>query len=92
MSDMIHNYLMEKAFSPSAGDVRSWDSEYVDDGSDSFLNAWSDVIKERYDYTTEDGSVIKVGTEYDSVYQNGDDIYMGPDGQAPDGWTKLYRK
>lgn len=36
------------------------------------------------------GGTIKADTKYDAVYQNGDEIYMGPDGLAPYGWTKLY--
>lgn len=56
-----------------------------------FTEKWSDVITERNDYTLEDGSRIKVDTKYDTVYQNGDEIYMGPDAYAPDNWTKLDR-
>ena len=47
---------------------------------------------ERNEYLTEDGSSIKVDTKYDTVYQNEDLIYMGPDGLAPDGWTRLQQK
>ena len=43
----------------------------------------------RIEYETTDGSRIKVSTQYDTVYQDGDRLYMGPDAYAPDGWTRL---
>jgi hypothetical protein len=92
IADMINNYLLEQAYNPTSSDISNWDSEYVDEGKDTFLNEWSDVIYERNEYLTEDGSSIKVDTKYDTVYQNEDLIYMGPDGLAPDGWTRLQQK
>ena len=92
IAEMINNYLLEQAYNPTSSDISGWDSEYVDEGKDTFLNEWSDVIYERNEYLTEDGSSIKVDTKYDTVYQNEDLIYMGPDGLAPDGWTRLQQK
>nr|MBQ6240996.1 hypothetical protein [Lachnospiraceae bacterium] len=89
MAQMINNYLLQQAYNPSASDISGWDSGYRDDGSDKFINDWCDVIREQNNYVTEDGSLIKVDTAYDTVYQNGDLIYMGPDGLSPDGWTRL---
>lgn len=56
---------------------------------DKVRNMWEDCIKERDEYVREDGSHFKVDTRYDSVYQSGDRYYLGTDGSAPDGWTKL---
>lgn len=92
INEMIHNYLMEKVYSPSSGDITSWDGQYQETEADKIINAWSDVITERDEYTTLDGKSIKVSTQYDSVYQDGDNIYMGPQTSAPSGWTELNKK
>lgn len=92
LNEMIHQYLMEKIYSPSSSDITGWDSEYVETESDKFVNAWCDVIKEQNEYVTADGNSIKVPTSYDSVYQDGDYIYMGPQAGAPDGWTELNKR
>lgn len=57
--------------------------------SDDWANDWSDFIYDRNEYTTADGSNIKVGTDVDAVYQNGDDFYFGSQGSAPFGWEQL---
>ena len=57
--------------------------------SDDWANEWSDYIYDRNEYTTTDGSTIKVGTEFDTVYQNGDEFYFGSQGSAPFGWEQL---
>ena len=89
INEMIHNYLMEQVYSPSSGDISNWDNEYSGGDNDKYINEWCDVIKEENTYTTIDGNNIKVPTSYDSVYQDGDTIYMGPDAYAPQGWTQL---
>ena len=80
---------MEKVFSPSSGDIRGWDAEYVETDQDRFVNEWCDVIKEQDEYVTGDGNTIKIPTKYDTVYQNGDTIYMGPDTDLGVDWTQL---
>lgn len=92
INQMMSQYLLEKAYNPSSSDISSWDRDYVDSGSDDFANQWSDVIKEQNEYITEDGHSIKVSTQYDTVYQNDDLIYMGPQADAPDNWTQLYAR
>ncbi len=84
--DSIRQYLN--------ANVGSWTSEYekTSNSSDRFINGWSDVIKDQNEYTTLDGETIKVSTAYDTVYQNGDSFYFGPEGQSPYGWTRLYSK
>ena len=57
---------------------------------DRVREMWDDAIKDQTQYQTEDGGYVKVPTQYDAVYQNGDSFYLGTDGGAPDGWTKLY--
>jgi hypothetical protein len=92
LADIVHNGLMEQTRQYLQSSSPSWLSEYESSSSydsDTWANQWSDVIYERNEYQTLDGGAIKVDTAYDSVYQNGDSIYMGPDGLAPDGWTKL---
>ena len=64
----------------------SGDSGYT---SDDWANDWSDYIYDRNEYTTADGSTIKVGTEVDSVFQNGDEFYFGSKADAPLGWEQL---
>jgi len=71
----------------------TWASDYEKTSgydSDRFMDQWSDVIKEQNEYTTLDGETYKISTSYDTVYQNGDQLYMGPEGQSPYGWTRLY--
>lgn len=60
--------------------------------SDDWANKWSDFIYDRNSYTTTDGHDFKASTQYNSVYQSGNQIYMGPVGSAPDGWTRLMPK
>lgn len=93
ISDGIHAGLMQQAYDYINSNTDSWLNEYQSsDGYDSskWAEEWGDVIKDQQAYATEDGGTIKVDTKYDAVYQNGNEIYMGPDGQSPDGWTKLY--
>lgn len=93
IDDAIHQGLMRQSYEYILSDSNSWVSEAESSSgydSSTWADQWSDVIYERNEYETTDGGTIKVDTAYDSVYQNGDEIYMGPDGLAPDGWTKLY--
>ena len=83
---------MQQSYEYILSDSNSWVSEAENSSgydSSKWADQWSDVIYERNEYETTDGGTIKVDTKYDTVYQNGDSIYMGPDGLAPDGWTKL---
>lgn len=92
IDDAIHAGLMQKSMEYILGSSGSWVTEAEnspDYDSSKFANQWSDVIYERDEYETTDGSRIKVSTQYDTVYQDGDRLYMGPDAYAPDGWTRL---
>ena len=92
IDDAIHRGLMQQSYEYILSDSNSWVSEAENSSgydSSKWADQWSDVIYERNEYETTDGGTIKVDTKYDTVYQNGDSIYMGPDGLAPDGWTKL---
>ncbi|MCR5096496.1 MAG: hypothetical protein K6A70_07130 [Erysipelotrichaceae bacterium] len=89
LNDMMHAYLMEKAFNPSGSDIKTWNDSYVQSEQDRWINAWDDVITERDTYTTTDGEQIKVSTQYDAVYQNGDTIYAGPQTDLGVDWTQL---
>lgn len=94
IDDVIHAGLMQQSYEYIMGDSGSWLSEYQsssDYDSSKWAEGWSDVIKEQNEYVTTDGGHIKVDTKYDTVYQNGDQLYMGPEGQAPDGygWERL---
>lgn len=94
IDDLIHAGLMQKSYEYILGDSGSWLNDLQsspDYESRNFADEWSDVIKDRYEYRTEDGSSIKVDTKYDAVYQDGDNFYLGTDGGAPEGWTKLDR-
>ncbi|MBR4456241.1 MAG: hypothetical protein IKS32_08450 [Solobacterium sp.] len=92
LNEMKYFYLLDKVYSPTSGDIRSWDSEYTETEQDRFINAWCDVIKEQDEYQTTDGNAIKVPTAFDTVYQDGDLIYMGPQAVAPEGWTQLNKR
>jgi hypothetical protein len=92
IDDAIHAGLMQKSMEYILGRSGSWVTEAEnspDYDSSKFADQWSDVIYERDEYETTDGSRIKVSTQYDTVYQDGDRLYMGPDAYAPDGWTRL---
>lgn len=89
LNDMIHDYLMEQIYSPSSSDIMGWDSEYTETESDRFVNAWCDVIKEQNEYVTSEGASVKIPTQYDYVYQNGDTIYMGDSPVDAAGWQQL---
>ena len=88
ISQGLTDQTMESLLSNSDSWLDTYQSSPEYD-SDTWAKEWSDVIYERNEYETLDGGTIKVDTAYDSVYQDGDSIYMGPDGLAPDGWTKL---
>lgn len=92
IDDVIHAGLMQQSYEYIMGESGSWLEEYQsspDYEPRNWTDEWSDVIMERNEYRTTDGGTLKVDTAYDSVYQDGDRIYMGPDGLAPDNWTKL---
>ncbi len=94
ISNAISDGLLEQARQYINSSTGSWASEYERSSggydSDRLTSEWSDVIKEQNEYTTLDGDTIKVSTSYDTVYQDGDRFYMGPEGQSPYGWTRLY--
>lgn len=91
----IRNMVMQQQANSIAAMTEAQASSYMNDYDSSeytsgdWANDWSDVIYDRNEYTTTDGSTIKVGTDVDSVYQNGDEFYFGPKGSAPLGWEQL---
>lgn len=91
----IRNMLMRQQANAIAAMTEAQAQSYLSDydssayTSDDWANDWSDYIYDRNEYTTADGSTIKVGTEFDTVYQNGDEFYFGSQGSAPFGWEQL---
>ena len=78
-------------YTPSTG---SWDdneSSTVDSGDTySAFDAWDDYIKDETDYTTGDGSHVKVPSYYDHVFEGEDGtIYAGNSVDGPAGSTEL---
>ena len=62
------------------------------DTNDRVTDMWSDYIYDRADYTTSDGSTVKVPTYYDHVYEtDSGDIYVTNDSlNVPTDWQELY--
>lgn len=62
------------------------------DTNDRVTDMWSDYIYDRDDYTTSDGSTVKVPTYYDHVYEtDSGDIYVTNDTlDVPSDWQELY--
>lgn len=62
------------------------------DTNDRVTDMWSDYIYDRDDYTTSDGSTVKVPTYYDHVYEtDSGDIYVTNDTlDVPSNWQELY--
>lgn len=93
--NQIRNAVMQQQANSIAAMTEAQAQSYLNDydsssyTSDDWANDWSDFIYDRNEYTTTDGSTIKVGTEFDSVYQNGDEFYFGSQGSAPFGWEQL---
>lgn len=91
----IRSMLMKQQANSIAAMTEAQAQSYLNDydssgyTSDDWANDWSDYIYDRNEYTTADGSTIKVGTEFDTVYQNGDEFYFGSQGSAPFGWEQL---
>lgn len=91
----IRSMLMKQQANSIAAMTEAQAQSYMSDydssayTSDDWANDWSDFIYDRNEYTTADGSTIKVGTEFDTVYQNGDEFYFGSQGSAPFGWEQL---
>ena len=92
--EVVHNGLLQESYQYIMSDSIGWLTDYyktTESDAGSWSGGWSDVINEVNTYKTTDGGAIKVSTQYDTVYQNGDQIYMGPESQSPEGygWTKL---
>ena len=93
--NQIRNMVMKQQANSIAAMTEAQAQSYLSDydssayTSDDWANDWSDFIYDRNEYTTADGSTIKVGTEFDTVYQNGDEFYFGSKGSAPFGWEQL---
>lgn len=91
----IRSMLMKQQANSIAAMTEAQAQSYLSDydsssyTSDDWANDWSDYIYDRNEYTTADGSTIKAGTEFDTVYQNGDEFYFGSQGSAPFGWEQL---
>lgn len=91
----IRNMLMRQQANAIAAMTEAQAQSYLSDydpssyTSDDWANDWSDYIYDRNEYTTADGSTIKAGTGFDTVYQNGDEFYFGSQGSAPFGWEQL---
>ena len=69
IDDAIHAGLMQKSMEYILGSSGSWVTEAErspDFDSGKFADQWSDVIYERDEYETTDGSRIKVSTQYDT--------------------------
>ena len=62
------------------------------DTNDRVTEMWSDYIYDRDDYTTSDGSTVKVPTYYDHVYEtDSGDIFVTNDSlNVPTDWQELY--
>ena len=93
--NQIRNTAMKQQTNAIAAMTEEQAQSYLNDYDDSYYtsddwaNDWSDFIYDRNEYTTTDGETIKVGTEIDAVYQNGDEFYFGTQGSAPFGWEQL---
>ncbi len=91
----IRNLAMQQQANAIAAMTEEQAQSYLNDYDDSYYtsddwaNDWSDFIYDRNEYTTTDGETIKVGTEIDAVYQNGNEFYFGTQGSAPFGWEQL---
>lgn len=91
----IRNMVMQNLTNKISAMTEAQASSFMDDyddsqyTSDDWADDWSDYIYDQNEYTTTDGSTIKASTQYDSVYQNGDEFYFGPQGSAPFGWEEL---
>lgn len=91
----IRNMVMQNLTNKISAMTEAQASSFMDDyddsqyTSDDWADDWSDYIYDQNEYTTTDGSTIKASTQYDSVYQNGDEFYFGPQGNAPSGWEEL---
>ena len=93
----IRNMVMQKQASSIAAMTEAQAQSYMNNydsssyTSDDWANDWSDYIYDRNEYTTADGNILKVGTEFDTVYQNGNEYYFGSQGNSPFGWEALNR-
>ena len=93
IADLVSRNLLSQAQSYLQSQSGAWISDYEKSSgydSDRLTGGWSDVIKDQNEYTTLEGETVKISTAVDTVYQNGDQFYLGPEGQSPLGWTRLY--
>ena len=97
-SQQLQNMIMQArnngyqySYSQSDSDYDSLGDSTVDKGDTySAFDAWDDVIRDQTDYTTGDGSHVKIPNSYDHVFE-GDDgtIYAGNALDGPAGSTEL---
>lgn len=81
----------EYSYSSSDSDYGELGSTTVDSGDTySAFEAWDDYIRDETDYTTGDGTHVKIPSSYDHVFE-GDDgtIYAGSSLDGPYGSTEL---
>ena len=79
------------SYSSSDSDYGELGSSTVDSGDTySAFDAWDDYIRDETDYTTGDGTHVKLPNSYDHVFE-GDDgtIYAGSSADGPAGSTEL---
>ena len=80
-----------KSYSPSQGSWDEYESMTVDTG-DSYTSfeAWDDYILGQSDYTTGDGTHVKIPSDYEHVFE-GDNgtIYAGSSSDGPGGSLEL---
>ena len=78
-------------YQPSSGSFSDNESETIDTGDTyTAMDGWDDVIRDETDYTTGDGSHIKVPTAFDHVFEgdNGE-IYVSNSPDGPAGTVEL---
>ena len=86
----IRQVIMEGGYGDYGQAVTDTAKEYLTGDTYSASDAWSDVIYDNNDYVTSDGSHVKMGTEYDYVYEDDKGNIYGTDTQfVPESWTQL---
>ena len=86
----IRQIIMEGGYGDYGQAVTDTAGKYLTDDTYTSADAWSDAIYENNDYVTSGGSHVKMGTEYDYVYEDDKGNVYGTNTRfVPESWTQL---
>ena len=90
-SEWIKAQNAGSTYAPTTTSYDDYESSTVDSGDTySAIDGWDDVIRDETDYTTGDGSHVKISNDWDHVFEGDDgNIYVSSSPDGPAGSVEL---